>query len=397
MARPLDNASHALREQIRRIEPYDTGLLLSVLMLLGLGTVVVFSATIHTDYMATGDGTVTLRRHLIHVGLGIGTLVVGMMVPYRHWKKLVYPILAGVVILLLLVLEFGTTVGNARRWLAFPGFKVQPAEMAKLAFVLFLSYSLAKKGPSIQKFTVAWLPHTAVCALLILLCLSQPDFGTSILLVLIMFGMLFVAGTRLAYITLFSCVGGFLAFQAIANNNMRLTRVMMWLDPWGHRQDGGYQMVNSLIAIGSGGTAGQSLGFGGQTLTGFLPEGETDFILSVIAEQLGFFGVLVVVALFGTLLLRGTTTALHAQDHFGRFLAFGITFLLSLQATINMLVAVTLIPTKGLTLPFISYGGSSMIVCCFAVGILLSISRDIRMGRMQLLASVESEPVEVPA
>ncbi|MEC9071923.1 MAG: FtsW/RodA/SpoVE family cell cycle protein, partial [Myxococcota bacterium] len=171
----------------------------------------------------------------------------------------------------------------------------------------------------------------------------------------------------------------------------------MWLDPWGHRMDGGYQMVNSLIAIGSGGTSGQSLGFGGQTLTGYLPEGETDFILSVIAEQLGCLGVLVVVALFGMLMLRGTTTALHAQDPFGRFLAFGITFLLGLQATINMLVAVTLIPTKGLTLPFISYGGSSMIVCCFAVGILLSISRDIRVGRAELLASVEQEPVGVPA
>lgn len=314
---------------------------------------------------------------------------------------MVYPILGGVLTLLALVLAFGTTAGNARRWLALPGFNIQPAEMAKLAFVLFLAYSLAKKGKHIKRFTVAILPHTLVASLFIVLCLSQPDFGTSVLLVLIMFTMLFVAGTRLAYISLFGCVGAFLAFQAIAHNSMRLKRIMMWLDPWGHRMDGGYQMVSSMIALGSGGLGGQSLGFGGQTLTGYLPEGETDFILSVVGEQLGFMGVLMVVVLFGMILLRGIAAALHANDDFGRFLAFGITLLISLQAAINMMVAVTLIPTKGLTLPFVSYGGSSMLVCCFAMGILLSITRDIRIRRVRVLKDVAPdsalEPEGVPA
>ena len=391
MSASAESYSPDLSQELRRIESWDTGLLMSTVMLLGIGAVIVYSATINPDTLNHGNGEATLRKHLIHVGVGLVALIGAMAIPYRAWRGLVYPALGLVTLLLLLVTFFGTTAGNARRWLSFPGFNIQPAEMAKLAFVIFLAYSLDKKGERIRSFTVAFIPHLAVCGLLIMLCLTQPDFGTSLILVMLMFAMLFVAGTRLSYISLFAFVGAFLAFQAIASNSMRLGRVMMWLDPWGHRADGGYQMVNSLIAIGSGGLTGQSLGFGGQTLTGYLPEGHTDFILAVLAEQLGFVGVLVVITLFGLLLSRGIATAVNARDDFGRFLAFGITLLLGLQAMINMLVAVALIPTKGLTLPFVSYGGSSMLVSCFAVGILMSISRDTRKGWVEQLAGVHSE------
>ncbi|MBD90200.1 MAG: putative lipid II flippase FtsW [Deltaproteobacteria bacterium] len=391
MSTAAESYSPDLSHELRRIESWDTGLVMATVMLLGIGSVMVYSATINPDTLNHSNGELTLRKHLLHVGIGIGAMVGAMAIPYRAWKRLVYPALLLVTFLLLLVTFFGTTAGNARRWLSFPGFNVQPAEMAKLAFVIFLAYSLDKKGERIRSFAVAFIPHLSVCGLLIMLCLTQPDFGTSLILVMLMFAMLFVAGTRLSYISLFVCVGGFLVFQAIASNSMRLGRVMMWLDPWGHRSDGGYQMVNSLIAIGSGGLTGQSLGFGGQTLTGYLPEGHTDFILAVLAEQLGFMGVLVVITLFGLLLSRGISTAVNARDDFGRFLAFGITLLLGLQAVINMLVAVALIPTKGLTLPFVSYGGSSMLVSCFAVGILLSISRDTRKGWVEQLAGVQGQ------
>jgi cell division protein FtsW len=166
---------------------------------------------------------------------------------------------------------------------------------------------------------------------------------------------------------------------------------MAFIDPWAHRSDRGYQMVNSMIAVGSGGITGQSLGFGGQTLTGYLPEGHTDFILSVLAEQLGLLGVLVTVVLFSLVLWRGLVIAMSARDDFGRFLAFGITLLLGLQTVINMLVAVALIPTKGLTLPFVSYGGSSMLVCCLGAGILLSISRDTRKGQLAPLLAADDD------
>lgn len=374
-----------LRRDARAVTPYDFALLASVVLLLGIGTVMVYASTINDGTLVGGDGASKLKVHLGHVCLGIGTMIFAMFFPYRKWRTLVYPGLLATVVLLVLVMLFGKTAGNARRWINFPGFSLQPAELAKFAFVVFLAYSISKKSVSIRNFGPSFGPHLLVCGMLILLCLFQPDFGTCIILVLLMFGMLFAAGTRFAYISLFICIGAFLFFQAVAHNDMRLGRVMAFIDPWAYRTGTGYQMVNSLIAIGSGGLTGQGIGYGGQTLTGFLPEGHTDFILSVIAEQLGLVGVAIVILLFCTILVRGVRIALNARDDFGRFLAFGLTLLITLQAGINMLVAVGLIPTKGLTLPFVSYGGSSMIVCCLALGIILNISRDNRLGEFEAI------------
>lgn len=374
-----------IEREASAVAPYDFALLASVVLLLGLGTVMVYASTINDSTMLSGDGAARLKVHMGHVGLGIAVLVFSMFFPYRRWRTLVYPGLLATVVLLVLVMLFGKTAGNARRWISLPGFSLQPAELAKLAFVIFLAYSISKKSTDIRRFGPGFGPHLAVCGMLIVLCLFQPDFGTCIILVLLMFGMLFAAGTKLSYITLFVCIGAFLAFQAIATNDMRLGRVMAFIDPWAYRTGTGYQMVNSLIAIGSGGVVGQGIGYGGQTLTGFLPEGHTDFILSVIAEQLGLVGVMIVILLFTTILIRGVKIALAARDDFGRFLAFGVTLLITVQAAINMLVCVALIPTKGLTLPFVSYGGSSMVVCCLALGILLSISRDERIGEFEAI------------
>lgn len=372
------------------VDAWDVGLLLPVLALMGIGTVMVYAATINQDTFGPGGGAAHLRDHLLHTVLGLVVLGGGMYIPYRVWRRWTYPILIGVAALLLLVFPFGHTAGHATRWLSIAGFSVQPAETAKLAFIIFLAYSLAKKGDRIRHFTVAFIPHALVCGGYILLCLAQPDFGTCLILVALMFTMLFAAGTRLAYISLAVCVGGFLTFQAIAHNDMRLRRVLAYIEPWAHRSDDGYQMVQSMIAIGSGGLSGQGLGYGGQTLTGYLPEGHTDFILAVLAEQLGFAGVAVVVVLFAMLLVRGISTALHARDDFGRFLAFGLTLLLGMQAVINMLVATALVPTKGLTLPFVSYGGSSLLVCCLAAGMLLNIQRDVRRARLEPLVDDEA-------
>lgn len=367
--------SRELRRELKRVQPWDFPLLAAVVLLLGLGAVMVYSATINEMTLFTGDGMGKLKTHLVHMGVGIGLLVAFTFVRYERLKPLVYPGLIITLLLLALVILAGFEAGNARRWIALPGFNVQPVEVAKVAFVLFLSYSLAKKGGRIRQFSVAFIPHFLVCSLLIFLCLFQPDFGTSVILVILMFTMLFVAGTRLSYLTLFFFVGAFLAFQAIASNDMRLGRVLASIDPWAHRQGRGFQMVNSQIALGSGGLFGQGLGYGGQTITGFLPEGETDFILSVTGEQLGSLGLIFVSFLFAMILVRGMKIARATEDAFGRYLAFGLTLLLTLQAVINMLVAVALIPTKGLTLPFVSYGGSSMLMTCTSVGILLSISR----------------------
>jgi cell division protein FtsW len=383
-----------LHRELRRATPYDFPLLAAVVILLGLGAVMVYSATINEMTQLTGDGAGRLKTHLLHVAIGVTALVAATFFPHQRLRTLVYPALLATSVLLVLVVIAGVQAGNARRWLALPSFNFQPAELAKFVFILFLSHSLAKKAGNIRRFTVAFIPHFLVCSVLIILCLFQPDFGTSVLLVLMMFTMLFIAGTRMSYLTLFVFVGGFLAFQAVASNDMRLGRVLATIDPWAHRAGRGYQMVASQIAIGSGGTTGQGLGFGGQTLTGHLPEGENDFIISVLAEQLGTLGVLLVTVLFGIILYRGVRVALHAENPFSRYLAFGITLLLSLEAVVNMLVAVALIPTKGLTFPFVSYGGSSMLVSCFAIGVLLNISRTT--GWEKVKASVPGIDTWIP-
>ncbi|MCA9518190.1 MAG: cell division protein FtsW [Myxococcales bacterium] len=388
--------SRELRRELKKVQPWDFPLLAAVVLLLGLGAVMVYSATINEMTQLTGDGMGKLKTHLLHMSVGIGLLVFFTFFRYERLKPLVYPALVATVGLLVLVIVAGFEAGNARRWIALPGFNVQPVEVAKVSFVLFLSYSLAKKGGRIRQFTVAFIPHFMVAALLIFLCLFQPDFGTSVILVILMFTMLFVAGTRLSYLTLFFFVGSFLAFQAIASNDMRLGRVMASIDPWAHRMGRGFQMVNSQIAIGSGGVFGQGLGYGGQTITGFLPEGETDFILSVTAEQLGALGLVFVSFLFSMILVRGMKIARATEDAFGRYLAFGLTLLLTLQVAINMLVAVALIPTKGLTLPFVSYGGSSMLMTCATVGILLNISRSHGLKTVRQYAPEPEKPAPAP-
>lgn len=364
-----------LKRALRHVAPYDFPLLAAVVMLLGLGAVMVYSATINEMTQIQGDGALKLKTHLVHMSLGIIVMLAATFTPYQRLRPLTYPALVVTVLLLGMVVVVGVEAGNARRWLALPGFNFQPAELAKLVFILFLAHSVTKKAGNIRRFTVAFIPHFMVLSVLILLCLFQPDFGTSVLLVVVMFTMLFVSGTRLSYLTLFVFVGGFLVFQAVASNDMRLGRVMAAIDPWAHRDDRGYQMVSSQIAIGSGGLTGQGVGFGGQTLTGNLPEGETDFVLSVLGEQLGTIGIVFVAICFAVILIRGVRLAMRTEEPFGRALAFGFTLLLVLEAMINMLVAVALIPTKGLTLPFVSYGGSSMLVSCTAIGVLLNISR----------------------
>lgn len=388
----------AIRRELKKVAPYDFPLLAAVVLLLGLGAVMVYSATINEMTQLNGNGAAKLQTHILHMGLGVTALFIATFTPYRRLRQLTYPALVVTVLLLAMVVVVGVEAGNARRWLALPGFNFQPAELAKLVFVIFLAHSITKKAGNIRRFTVAFIPHFMVASVLILLCLFQPDFGTSVLLVVVMFAMLFVAGTRLSYMTLFIFVGGFLAFQAIASNDMRLGRVLAAIDPWAHRDDRGFQMVNSQIAIGSGEVTGQGIGFGGQTLTGNLPEGETDFVLAVIGEQLGALGIAFVALCFGVILWRGARLALATEEPFARTLAFGLTLLLTLEAAVNMLVAVALIPTKGLTLPFVSYGGSSMLISCAAIGILLNISRQSgwESVRAQLPLLTEPEPPPPP-
>jgi cell division protein FtsW len=264
-----------------------------------------------------------------------------------------------------------------------PLLSIQPAEVTKVAWVIYLAYSLAKKREKVRQFSIGFLPHLGLAGVLVMLCMLEPDFGSSVALLFLMFVMLFAAGARMSYL-----VGGVLlaipfAYTAITSSPYRLARVTAFLDPWANRQGSGYQLAESLMSIGSGGFLGLGLGDGRQKLF-FLPEAHTDFIFAIIGEELGLFGVFLLLALYALVIWRGLRASLKASEQFGVYLGLGITALISFQALVNMSVAMGLVPTKGLTLPFISYGGSSLVMLMGAAGLLLSISGTAEAGARRL-------------
>jgi cell division protein FtsW len=354
---------------------FDPLLLFAVLALVTIGLVMVYSASAVTAQDRLGNSFHFLERQVVAACLGLFTMAVAMKVGYRRVARFAYPLLVLAIILLVLVLipGVGTYVGGAKRWIRFPGVSIQPAEVAKLAWVIYLSYSLAKKREKVAIFSIGFLPHVAISGLLVLLCMLEPDFGSSVTLLFLMFILLFAAGTKLSYLVGSVLVAIPFAYTAIIRSPYRFARWSAFLDPWGNRRGSGYQVTESLMSIGSGGWTGLGLGDGRQKLF-FLPEAHTDFIFSIIGEELGLIGVAVVVLLYGIIIWRGIRAALAASEAFGTYLALGITSIIGFQATVNMAVAMGLAPTKGLTLPFISYGGSSLIVLMGAAGLLLSVS-----------------------
>lgn len=360
---------------------FDALLLCAVLSLVSLGLVMVYSASAVMAQDKLGDSFYFLNRQLVAVGMGMVAMAVGMKIGWRRLARLAYPLLLVTLVLLVAVLipGIGTTVGGARRWIRLPGFGLQPAELAKVSWVVYLSYSLAKKREKVATFSVGFLPHLLLCGLLVGLCMLQPDFGSSVLLVFLLFALLFAAGTKVSYLVGSVLLALPLAYAAIATSPYRMKRVLAFLDPWAHRHDIGYQVAESLMSIGSGGVTGLGLGDGRQKLF-FLPEAHTDFIFAIIGEELGLMGVGLLVALYAIIIWRGVRASLAAPEVFGTYLGLGITSIIAFQATVNMCVAMGLLPTKGLTLPFVSYGGSSVVVLMGAAGVLLSLSASAQPG-----------------
>ncbi|MGI5862017.1 MAG: putative lipid II flippase FtsW [Myxococcales bacterium] len=354
----------------------DVVLLAAVFGLCALGVVMVYSSSAVSAAARLGDGAYFLKRQLVAAAFGLGALLAVLKLGYRRLAFLAYPALLVSIVLLVAVLlpGIGSTAGGARRWIRLPGFSLQPGELAKLGLVLYLAYSLAKKREKVKVFSIGFLPHCVITGLLALLVLGQPDFGSAVSLAVILFVLLFAAGTKLSYL-----VGSLLAalpfaYHLVASSPYRMKRIMAFLDPWTHRHDIGYQVAESLMSIGSGGLFGLGLGDGRQKLF-FLPEAHTDFIFSIIGEELGLIGVVGVIALYAVVVWRGIRAALNATEAFGTYLALGITVLIGFQAVVNMAVAMGMLPTKGLTLPFVSYGGTSLVVSLAAAGVLLSISQ----------------------
>ncbi len=355
---------------------WDIWLLATVFVLVGFGLVMLYSASAVMAADKFGDDLFLVKSQLEKVVLGVIMLFVGLRVDYRWYKRLIYPILGVTVVMLALVMipGVGTVQNGARRWFSIAGMSFQPAEVAKITAIMFLAYSVSKKSGQMDKFSVAFIPHVTVVGLMVALLMQQPDFGSSVILLTMMGTLLFVSGARLIYLSGFGVAGGVLAFFAITHRAYRMQRVRAFLEPFQYRHGIGYQISESLIAIGSGGLTGRGLGAGTGKL-GYVPELWNDFIGTIVGEELGLIGIIVLVVLFMVFLWRGTRIAFEARDAFGRYLAFGITAFVGVQAVANLCVVTGLLPNKGLTLPFVSFGGSSMIMALFAVGVMLNISK----------------------
>lgn len=357
--------------------PFDVTLLFITLLLVLIGIVMVFSSSAVFARENFQDSYYFLKREILFVGVGFVLMLIAKNIPYRFYWKMVYPFLGITLCLLITVLVIGHGGGSdgVRRWIRIGGFSVQPTEFAKISVILFVAYALSKKKDRIRDLAKGFIPVLGVSGVYLLLILAQKDLGSAFTLGIIVILMLFISGTRIAYLLglfLLSLPGLYFLVFAV---EFRRQRILAFLDPWKHQLDSGFQIIQSFVAFQAGGFSGVGLGDGKQKLF-YLPEAHTDFIFSVVGEELGLIGVLAVVALFTFFICRGFLIALKTKDLFGLYLAFGLTALIGVQAYINMGVVMGLLPTKGLALPFISYGGSSMLVSLIIVGILLNISQE---------------------
>ncbi len=345
-------------------------------ILVGLGMLMIYSASSIAAADRFHDSMYFLKKQSLFGLFGIGCMLFMMRVPYSALKRFAYPLWLLTLGLLILVLipGVGARVGGAVRWLHLGPVSFQPAELAKLSVVILLAYSLSKKEHDrIKEFSIGVLPHLLLVMPLCLLIIVQPDFGTCMMIVALLFIMLFAAGIRKRFVIGLGALGAAAAGLLIATKGYRMGRLVTFLDPWKDSTGAGFQIVQSFLAFGSGGLFGTGIGRGTQKLL-YLPEPHTDFILSVIGEELGFIGVLFVIALFVTIIACGIKIAMNSYDLFGTYLALGIILLIGLQSIINMGVVMGLLPTKGMPLPFLSYGGTALVIDMSCMGILLSIS-----------------------
>ena len=323
-----------------------------------------------------GDKTYYLGRHLIFLLIGLLAAFGVMAMDYRDLRKISKPLVLVAIALLVLVLipGIGKSSFGARRWFKIGPFNFQPSEFAKLAVLVYLSDFLARKGNKIKNFWEGFLPVILIMGALCLLVVKQPDLGTSLLIAVMMLIMIFTAGAKLMHIGLLGLLATPALFFMVICVPYRLKRIIAFLDPWKDAQGVGFQLSQSQIALGSGGIWGVGLGKSVQKLF-YLPAAHTDFIFSIIGEELGLIGTLAVIVLFVVFIWQGARIAKRATDPFGHYLAFGIVVMLGLQAVVNIGVSIGAFPTKGLPLPFISYGGSALIFNLIAVALLLNISR----------------------
>ncbi len=365
-----------------RVGSVDRTVLFVTYALAAIGLIIVFSASGVMAETHYGDSMFFLKRQGLWLLLGMAALHWVSQWEYGTWKTLTPYVLGATLVLLILVLipMLGTQVNGSRRWLRAAWLSVQPGELAKLSVVLYLASFLVRKEREILHFGRGVVPPVLVVGMLAGLVLLEPDMGTAVVMVILLLGLLFVGGARLPSLVGLAGILLGLAYLLIVQSEYRRRRWLNFLDPWQDPSDAGFQLTQSFVALGNGGLFGVGLGEGRQKLF-FLPEAHSDFVLALVGEELGFVGTGSLIGLFVVLIVRGFHIAGRAPDAFGRHLAYGVTLLLGVQVVINMGVVSGLLPTKGLTLPLVSYGGSSLLVTLVAIGILLSVSRSAPTDR----------------
>lgn len=345
-------------------------------LLVCIGVVMIFSSSSVYALKVLGSSTYFLYRHLLFLSIGIILTIMVMSIDYRELQDMAKPLLIIAIVALALVLipGIGKESYGARRWFKLGMFSVQPSEYAKIAMLLYISDFLSRKHGKIRDFREGFLPPIMVLGVTCLLILKQPDLGTSVFIAAITLLMMFIAGARVMHLGILIMAALPAMYLLIAKVPYRMARIMAFLDPWRDSQGIGFQLSQSQIALGSGGIFGVGLGHSKQKLF-YLPAAHTDFIFSIIGEELGLIGTLTVIILFILLIWQAARIAKRTTNSFGYFLSLGVVLMIGLQTVINIGVSMGVFPTKGLPLPFISYGGSALMANLVAMGLLLNVSR----------------------
>jgi cell division protein FtsW len=371
----------------------DAWLYLPAGMLLLIGALMVLNTTYFLGRAKTGDGFHFFKAHLVHIALGLVLGAVMSQFSLAGLRRLVVPlaILSSAMMIAILIPGVGLVRGGARRWERLGPLLVEPSELLKLAMVFFLADFLARRGPKIRELRAGVLPIMLITLPLVAMLLKQPDFGSAALIIMLVFAMLLAGGAQIVHLAEAGGIAlGALAVQAISQP-YRMRRLAAFLDPWRAARGAGFQLIQSFIALGEGGKWGQGLGAGRQKMF-YLPQAHTDFIFAIVIDDFGLVGGLVVLILFMVLLFRGMRIAHAEPDPFASLLGVGISSLLALETLINLSVVMGLVPTKGLPLPFLSYGGSSITMALAQLGVLLALSRPLLSTNPKQEYSVQQPP-----
>ena len=375
----LDKKERKQKKTTKRkaeLKPGDFWLMLIVMILVIFGLIMVFSASYYYSISQAGNAYSYLLRHGLWVILGIGVMILGASIDYRIYRKAAVPFVIIIGVLLILVPFIGTTVNGATRWLSIGPITIMPGELAKPAVILFTAWYLSEKPDRIKSAVRGILPLIALAGVYGALIIKQPNLSTAITVCGIVVAMMLVAGMKWRYFFGAAGIGagGILSILMFTRGSYWYTRLTSFTDPFADPLNDGYQAVQSLLALGSGGLFGVGLGKSVQKNL-YLPEPQNDFILAIIGEELGYIGVLALIVVYCLFVWRGSHIAMNSPDQFGMLLASGIVLMVAIQVILNIAVVTSSMPATGINLPFVSYGGNALLIFMFCSGVLINISR----------------------